>query len=224
MYAAKPDAALILSPHGSILPDAFALLISPTYRANLKEFGDFSTALEFRAELTLIERIRQLRLQNEAVPVVGVTDEFCDYGVSVPLYFLAQHLPNLRIVPMSNSELPLTMHFQTGQRIGNVLQKSKNRVAVIASADLAHTLTDAAPGGFSPEGKKFDETVVQALRKNDYEKIMALDKQMIAAKACGLRVIVMLLGMLDGFNCTAEPLSYEGPFGVGYLAARFNLR
>lgn len=224
IYAAKPDTIVILSPHSATLPDAYALLISPSYRANLKEFGDLTTELEFKTDLQLIETLRKLRLSKNATPLVGLTSDSCDYGVTVPLYFLARNLPNIRAVEISSSQLTLTEHFKVGKEIGDTLQRSTKRIAVIASSDLAHTLTDAAPGGFSPDGKKFDSAVVEAMRKDDVKKLLALESKMGTAKACGLRTIVMLLGILDEINCTAEPLSYEGPFGVGYLTARYTLR
>lgn len=222
LYGAKPETIVVLSPHGNILPKSFALLISPRYHTNLSEFGDLTTKLEFKADRRIIEEIRRLRLGSDTIPIVGVTEEFCDYGVAVPLYFLGQHLANIRVVTISSSELSLRKHHEAGKRIGEVLQRSTPRIAVIASADLAHTLTDSAPGGFSPAGQKFDETVVQALRKDERRKIFALEREVSVAKACGLRPIAMLLGILEGINCAPEPLSYEAPFGVGYLTARFN--
>lgn len=224
LYAAKPDTIVVLTPHGSTLPDAFALFIAQSYNANLKEFGDFQTALTFKADLRLIETLRQMtRPARAGLHLVGITDEFVDYGVTVPLYFLASHLPAIRVVALGDARLALAKHFKMGQALGDTLHQSTRRVALLASADLAHTLTDEAPGGFSPAGKLFDEAVVQALRKKQTAAIIKLEQQMFAAKACGLRVIVMLLGAVDELNYTTEPLSYEGPFGVGYLTARFQL-
>jgi aromatic ring-opening dioxygenase LigB subunit len=40
-----------------------------------------------------------------------------------------------------------------------------------------------------------------------------------SAGECGLRSIVILMGALDGLKVKPEILSYEGPFGVGYLVA-----
>lgn len=225
LYTSKPDTLLVLSPHGTILPDAFPLSISPQYHVNLKEFGDLTTSLKLNADTRTIEAIRRLRLEkNDPAPIVGITDEFLDYGTAVPLFFLSAHLPALRIVPIGVSYLSLKEHFAVGRKIGEAAQSSTKRIGIIASADLAHTLTDNAPGGFSPEGKKFDEAVVKALRKDDHAAILKLEATMDDAKACGLRPIAMLLGILENMNCFAQLLSYEGPFGVGYLAAKFNLK
>ena len=196
LYAAKPDTLLVLSPHGTMLPEAFPLFISPQYHVNLKEFGDLTTSLTLNADTRTIEAIRRLRLHSEPAPFIGITDEFLDYGTAVPLFFLSPHLPSLRIVPIGVSYLSLQEHFSVGKKIGEAVQSSTKRIAVVASADLAHTLTDAAPGGFSPEGKKFDEAIVKALRKDDRAAIFKLEGMMDTAKACGLRTIAMLFRIL----------------------------
>ncbi|MBI2552618.1 hypothetical protein HYW17_04960 [Candidatus Uhrbacteria bacterium] len=224
LYAAKPECLVIFTPHGGTLPDALPLFISPKYTANLKEFGDFKTTVEIPANPRLIEALRRLKYGKPAVPLQGVTEEFIDYGVSVPLYFLVPHLPGATAVAIGDSHLSVKAHAAAGAYIGDELHRSSQRVAVIASADLSQALTDDAPGGFSPEGKLFDEAVVQALRKGSLNKILTLESKMEAAKACGLRVIALLVGMLREFNCTPELLAYEGPFGVGYLTAKFNFR
>lgn len=223
LYASKPDTLVVLTPHGAILPHALALFIASAYRTNLKEFGDTVTNLEFKADLRSIEALRKLRQHKKPVPIAAVTCENIDYGTAVPLYFLTPHLPNIRIVPIGSSALSLRKHFDAGAQIGDILQQTTRRIALIASADLAHTLTENAPGGFSTAGKKFDEAVVQALRKKAPTSILKLEAQAESAKACGLQVIAMLLGAMDDLNYAVEPLAYEGPFGVGYLALRYLL-
>lgn len=219
---ARPDTLVILSPHGTALPEAFPLFIASHYTANFKEFGDFSTSLRVKSDLQTIEALRRLRLTPAHIPLTGITDEFLDYSAAVPLFFLLPNLAAVGIVQLGVSHLPLTAHKDAGIHIGDVLQASKRRIAVIASADLAHTLTDAAPGGFSPDGKKFDQVIVHAFRKDNRAKILALEPMLERVKSCGLRPIAMLFGILDEMHCTPIILSYEGPFGVGHLVVRFN--
>ena len=58
----------------------------------------------------------------------------------------------------------------------------------------------------------------------DTEGILNLDSELIErAGECGLRSFVILLGVLDGLEIKPEILSYEGPFGVGYLVASFEV-
>ncbi len=224
LYAARPDTIVVISPHGTVLPDAFSLFIAPHYVTNLKEFGDLTTTLKVKSDMRTIESLRRLQKTHSHVPLTGNTDEFLDYGTTVPLSFLLPRLVVASVVPLGISGLPLAAHEEIGRHIGDVLQQSKRRIAVVASADLAHTLTDAAPGGFSLEGKKFDQAVVHAFRKDDRAKILKLEPMAERVKSCGLRPIAMLFGILDDINCTPTILSYEGPFGVGHLVVRFNFK
>jgi len=52
-----------------------------------------------------------------------------------------------------------------------------------------------------------------------------LDDLYPEAGECGLRSFCFLLGILEasGISWQPEILSYEGPFGVGYLVANFKL-
>ena len=65
---------------------------------------------------------------------------------------------------------------------------------------------------------------MDALSRLDTHAILNLDEDLIEhAGECGLRSIVILLGALQGLSATPHILSYEGPFGVGYLVASFEV-
>ena len=96
---------------------------------------------------------------------------------------------------------------------------------MIASGDLSHCLKEEGPYGFHPDGPKFDKALIESLKKKDIEKILKLDEMYPDAGECGLRSFCFLLGILEasGLDYQPEILSYEGPFGVGYLVANFKL-
>ena len=51
-----------------------------------------------------------------------------------------------------------------------------------------------------------------------------MDKKLIfEAEECGLRSILILLGILNRMSYEPQLLSYEAPFGVGYLTLNFDL-
>lgn len=90
----------------------------------------------------------------------------------------------------------------------------------MASGDLSHRLLPGAPAGYDPQGKVFDEEVVRLVGKGDIPGLMSLDPELVErAGECGYRTMIMMLGALDGYRVEAEVLSYEGPFGVGYMVA-----
>ena len=67
--------------------------------------------------------------------------------------------------------------------------------------------------------------MIESLKKKDIDAILKLDEMYPEAGECGLRSFCFLLGILEEsrINYKPEILSYEGPFGVGYLVANFKV-
>lgn len=223
LYVSKPETILIISPHGHLLPDSFTININPTYSVDLREFGDLVTKSEYACDFQLAQEITEsAKLKN--LPLVLQSDPILDYGSAVPLFYLTQHLPKIKIIPLSYSLLPAKTHLDFGYLIKECIMKANRRVAIIASGDLSHSLTSDAPGGFSPDGKKFDEAIIESLKNCNSTALLNLDPKFCQSAAeCGLKSILILLGILQRVNCNFKILSYEGPLGVGYLVAEFVL-
>jgi AmmeMemoRadiSam system protein B len=133
-------------------------------------------------------------------------------------------MPNLKVIPIHFSLLDNQTHLEFGKNIKEVISNTDKRVAVISSGDLSHCLTENAPGGFDPQGKEFDEKLIELLEKSDSQSIVNIDKDLIEhATECGLRSVIILLGILNGINFKTKILNYEAPFGVGYLVANLEL-
>ncbi len=223
IVAAKPDTVIIISPHGSLLPDAFSINLNPEYASNLEEFGDFSTKIKFKTNTALAFRIKEL-MEDKNIPLTLTSDEFLDHGAVVPLYFLTKNLPHVSILPLGYSLLDFKTHFNFGDILKEIILNEDKRIAVIASGDLSHHLTKDAPAGYSPRGKEFDDKLTELITNKNTAGILKLDVDLVEkAGECGLRSILILLGLLERINYVPEILSYEGPFGVGYLVANFKL-
>ncbi|MEK7073616.1 MAG: class III extradiol dioxygenase subunit B-like domain-containing protein [Patescibacteria group bacterium] len=218
LYVTRPDTICVISPHGQVLGDAFGINLSAQYATSFKDFGDFKTAKTFRSDFLLIDRIQ--RSIRKDIPLALHSDETLDYGFGVPLHLLTEHLANPTIIPVTTSGLDLKAHFEFGKAMRDEMLNSNKRVAVIASADLAHSLTKDAPGGFSPRGAEFDAKIQELLAHRNVPGLLQMDPTLCAeAKECGLRAILIALGLLDGIDYTARVLSYEGPLGIGYLVS-----
>ena len=147
-----------------------------------------------------------------------------DWGFEVPLYFLANNFQGKIDRVLTGSESP-EFYFNEGKRIYKNLAEDK-KYALIASGDLSHCLKEDGPYGLNPQGEKFDKELIESLKKKDIENILKLDNKYPEAGECGLRSICFLLGILEESKAdwTPEILSYESPFGVGYLVANFKLK
>lgn len=224
LYAAKPDTIVIISPHGVVLLDAFLINLADRYHSDFGQFGDFSTSLEFKPNLSLIEGLRMQAQAADTILTVA-SEPKLDHGATVPLYYLTKHLQDVSLVPISYSLLDFATHIKFGEILKDEIYKTNDRVALIASGDLAHKLNKDSPAGYDPQAKVFDEKLIELLKNKDLEGILKLDHALIeAAGECGLRSILILLGVIKNTNYTPEVLSYESPFGVGYLTVQFHLQ
>lgn len=224
LYASKPDVILLISPHGNLIPDAFSINLNNKYLADFEEFGDFEIKKEYKSSPKLVLKIKE-RIEDNNLPLVLSSEEKLDHGAAIPLHYLTRHLDEIKVIPLYYSLLDNQTHFEFGQLLKKELVKSEKRIAVIASGDLSHSLTKDAPAGYSPEGEKFDKELIELIKMKDYKKIIKIDETLTEkASECGLRSILILLGIIEQYNFDVEILSYQGPFGVGYLVANFKLK
>ncbi len=222
------DTLVIISPHGPSFRDAVSLLAEEEISGSLARFGAPSAAFRFKMDLKAIEDIGA-EAKRQDIPAVilnkqraasyGVLPEL-DHGALVPLYFLGKAGVNLPLIHITYGSLKPGRLYKFGMAVAKALSGLGRRAAVVASGDLSHRLTLDAPVGFSPEGEKFDRHIVDLIRKYDMPAILALDEDLLnEAGECGYRSFLICFGMLDGYRISPEIISYEGPFGVGYLVA-----
>jgi len=150
-----------------------------------------------------------------------------DWGFNVPLFFLAKDFKGkieTYLIGLESSKF----YFEQSKNLYEKLfrgQTPGQKLALIASGDMSHCLKSEGPYGFQPDGPKFDKAFVESLKKKDIDNILKLDDKYHEAGECGLRSFCFLLGILEasGLDWQQEILSYEGPFGVGYLVVNFKL-
>jgi len=225
LIQAQPETILVISPHGPIEPNSFNILGEESLSGSFYQFGDWKTEMYFRNDLDLANRIKEEANKNN-LPVKIIPSNELDHGMMVPLFYLTSgKLDNLPIVGMGFSFLPLETHFSLGRIIQQAIKKSQKKVAIVASGDLSHRLSPDAPAGYSKMGKIFDRQLINLIKEKNVTGLLKMDHRLIEeAGECGLRSIVMLLGALEGLEWQPEILSYEGPFGVGYLVAHFKIK
>ena len=175
-----------------------------------------------------IESLRHFgkKLKETQPDSIIISSPHSDWGFNVPLYFLAKDFKgNIKTFLMGVE--PPEFYFEKGKKIYNKLKIDylKLEIALIASGDMSHCLREEGPYGFHPDGPKFDKALIEFLKKIDMESIFKLDDMYPEAGECGLRSFCFLLGILEssGIDWQPEILSYEGPFGVGYLVVNFKL-
>ncbi|HHX86685.1 MAG TPA: AmmeMemoRadiSam system protein A [Firmicutes bacterium] len=223
----EPECLVIITPHGPVLREGIAALAGEELSGDFSQFG----APEAKVTLTIDQQLLQLLEQETAGEVVRPVRlqpgdyfvgrrQMLDHGASVPLYYLQQAGLSIPGLHLTISLFPYKDLYRFGQSLRRALELRNLPAAVIASADLSHRLTRGAPAGYSPQGAEFDRLVVELLRERRVEELLNIDPGLVEqAGECGLRSIIIALGMLAGEEFNSEIISYEGPFGVGYLVA-----
>ncbi len=222
----KPETIVLLSPHQVMYADYFH--ISPGERAK----GDFS---QFRAGQVKIEAdydtefVENLCKLAEAgdIPagIAGERDRRLDHGTMVPLYFVNQYWKDYKLVRVGLSGLPLTTHYELGQRIRETAEVLGRNVVLIASGDLSHRLKADGPYGYQKEGPEYDSRIMQVMESGYFEELLEFSEDFCEkAGECGHRSFTIMAGALDRIGVEAQRLSYEGPFGVGYGICMYSIR
>jgi MEMO1 family protein len=223
LYLSRSDTLIIVSSHETQHDTAFSINLTDEYRTDFSEFGDLSTSTSFAPDKGLIAAIRRAGRDTD-MPITLDSVSKLNFGSGVPLELLASKHQNLNIIPISYSGLSAKEHLSFGALLKDVISHTNKRVAVIASGDLSHCHISDAPGGFHKDAKAFDDEIVRAVTEQSKSALINLDDAVRSnAKACVYEQLLILFGILDKQQLRPEILSYEAPFGVGYLVAQFHI-
>jgi AmmeMemoRadiSam system protein B len=196
----------IISPHPPIIIPAIG-------QDNIKHVQRTIAALEQASEQLGQSRPEELII---IAPHEG-------HGFEVPAYYLAKHLPeDTRVEKILVTEASYQHYFDMGRSVGEKIAGEPKRYAIVASGDLSHVLKADGPYGFHRSGPVLDKLIVDAVKRHDAQALLDIDPVVLENGAeCGLRSILFLLGALTVTDFVPTVLSFEGPFGVGYLVATY---
>ncbi len=226
LIANKIETLIIISPHGSDSTDLFSINVAPEMTINLQDFGFIPPKTTFAGDALLADQIQEiLRLDY---PRQLISQSIIDHGSAIPLYLLKDVNPQLKIIIISPaSNLPLEKQLGFGKKIQTILLATEKNIGVIASGDLSHRLQKTSPAGYSPKGAKFDNKLIEYLSQpvSARDNILKMDHNLITdAQECGLKPLVVLLGILDGLDWDSQVLAYQTDFGIGYLSMDFEVK
>ena len=216
---------VIISPHGHAQDNNVSFNIHPQLDLSFKEFGYLATVKTLTPALRLADDIQQ-KMGHEGQIKLSA-EKHLDYGSSIPLHLLSADLKTPKILSLLPAiKKDRGYHYQFGKKLGDILHKRPEKIAIIAAGNLSQRLKKNSPAGYSPKGARFDNRVIEYLndRQNGLEKLLNIDNR-IAEEALegGLKQLSLLLGVM-GETCEAQILAYQNDFGVGYLSVNFNLQ
>jgi AmmeMemoRadiSam system protein A/AmmeMemoRadiSam system protein B len=213
------ETVILISPHAALEPDAFVAYDGPQLHADFADFRAPTATVHTELDEELLKEITRSGAEQKFA-VVRIRGDL-DHGTAVPLYFLQRHGWHGRVVALGYSFLSNEDHLRFGNCIRAAIDTVGRRVAFIASGDLSHRLKPGAPAGYNAQAHLFDEEVVDAIRNNSASRIVNIDQELRrTAGECGYRSMLVAIGVAQELESRCEVISYEAPFGVGYLVAQ----
>jgi AmmeMemoRadiSam system protein A/AmmeMemoRadiSam system protein B len=211
---------ILISPHAPLDPAAFVAYSGPMLVGDFADFRAPSTRIEAPLDEELLNAIRR-SAEAESFEIIDLQARKLDHGTAVPLYFILQNGWKGSVVALGYSFLSNDLHLRFGECIRKAVDEVGRPVAFVASGDLSHRLKPEAPAGYHPVAHVFDDQVVDAINANKPDRIIHIDPELRRmAGECGYRSMLVALGAAKELPLAGDVLTYEAPFGVGYLVAQ----
>ncbi|HEY0547239.1 MAG TPA: AmmeMemoRadiSam system protein A [Pyrinomonadaceae bacterium] len=214
------ETVVLISPHAPLAPRAFVAYHEDKLYGSFANFRAPETEFEVALDEEMLTAIGEAA-RERGYEVISIKGYELDHGTAVPLYFLLRNGWHGRVVALGYTFLSNEDHLNFGSCIRDAAATSDKTIAFVASGDLSHRLKPGAPAGYNETAHLFDEEVVAALRAHAPERIINIDQDLRrTAGECGYRSMLVALGVAEGLPESYEVLSYEAPFGVGYMVAQ----
>ena len=218
----RADTVVLISPHAPLEADAFVAYGEPLLFGDFTRFRAPKSTFSISVDLELLHEISKSAFEFD-YEVAMLQARSLDHGSAVPLYFLLENGWSGKVVVLGYSFLSNRDHLSFGACISKAISQTDRRVALIASGDLSHRLKPDAPAGYNADAHLFDDRVVEALRHNSLGNIVNIDDQLRRlAGECGYRSLLVAIGAVESGSSDCDVISYEAPFGVGYLVAQIS--
>jgi MEMO1 family protein len=223
-----PNVIVVMTPHGPMFSDVIAASADSELSGTMEQFGAPQVSITKNVDDALLKLFEE-EAGNAGVPLAVLggaallrlgLKPVLDHGALVPFYFIDKAYSSYSILHLSPGGPPLRQQFAAGQALRRAAERSGRRGLVLSSGDMSHRVSQTGPYGFDEAGPKFDGLVVDFIKRGEPGRILAIDPA-LARKAgeCGWKSAVFSLGALEGDALESKLLSYEGPFGVGYMTA-----
>lgn len=220
-----PDLVIITSPHSIMYSDYIHISPGASARGDFGSFGVPQVQISCKYDEVFVKELSAL-CTDLGVPagILGERHKELDHATMIPLYFLQHYIQGFKVVRIGISGLSPLMHYRFGQAIRKISDDLGRKVVFIASGDLSHKLKEDGPYGYASEGPQFDSDITQAFESGDFMRFLTFSPDFCEEAAeCGLRSFQIMAGALDRTSVISHLYSYEGPFGVGYGVAGFEL-
>jgi len=214
------ETVVVVSPHTPRHRQAYGFVTGETLRGDFHTFGIHGFEATFKADAAAAATIAR-HVERAGLSAAPANVQNLDHGALVPLWFLRQAGFQGRVAVFGfpwDSEPGDSRRF--GEAITSAMDSLDRTWALLASGDMSHALKQGAPAGFHPRAHLFDEQVVSCVQDGRLGDLSGIEAEL---RNLAAEDVVESLETADGALGPDRPgqrfLSYEAPFGVGYLVA-----
>ncbi len=223
MIAARPDRLFLVSPHSPRQGRAFGFWAGDRLTGDLSRFGAPRSAIDLANDPEMVAAVSRAA-KTRRLDTWSIPKEPLDHGAVVPLWFLVEAGWD---GPTCLASLPWRASPEAMEAFGKALADAAGRLtgraALVASGDMSHKVKPDAPAGYHPRAVEFDDALTRLVAEGRLDAIGAIDpelRDLAAEDAADSSQIVA--AAIDYRPHRQEVISYEHPFGVGYLVAVFH--
>jgi aromatic ring-opening dioxygenase LigB subunit len=251
MEAARPETIVVVEPHSLLVDGAISLLDSARVRGESGGSTSFGApehryAMTFDVDQELNAAIAEAA-RSQDVPAARVRNFVeaaplsIEWGTLTPLWFLGAAFSPLPRIVVANAgnlhrftgqdgrqighfgqAIPREAYIRFGRAVRAAAARTGRRIAFVASVDLGHRHSADGPFGFDPASAETDQAVLDAVRANALDRMLAYDPDWVdrgfteAVEPC-----LALHGLLEGTGLQSEILSYEVPTYFGMMCVAY---
>ena len=225
-----PERLILISPHTPRDRRAFGLVGGDRLFGDLGRFGAPATGFDLPGDPELATSLehtlsthRHSDGANDAPELRRLPSQALDHGAVVPLFFLAEAgwtgATTVIALPWQHSA---AVGRRFGRRLAQALAAIDGEAVLVASGDMSHRCLPDAPAGFHPRAAEFDRELTRLVAAGEFAAIAQIDPELRELAAEDTSETALIVTAAHDFDSHgAEVISYEHPFGVGYLVAVF---
>lgn len=216
----EPDGIIIVTPHMPRFQTAFGLHGEKILKGDFGDYGYQELKIEVQGAPSIVYDLQNKAARHDLQ--LNICDEMpLDRGAMVPLYFLNKQ--NWQ-GPVAVLGFPLNSNLSQCVRLGEAIRETINERGenwtLIVSGEMSHRLKPESPGGYHERASEFDRWIFESIEAGDLPRALEVDPglRQIACEDV-LNSLAIAFGVLGKGDHDYEPISYEYPYGVGYLVA-----
>jgi AMMECR1 domain-containing protein/aromatic ring-opening dioxygenase LigB subunit len=219
LVASRPGTLVVISPHSPVGAGAFGFWRTDPLEGSFAMFGSDAERVTLPLDAAFNETLEQFAAAR-GLRASHVNNGTLDHGAMVPLHYLCGAGWSGPAVVVGLGAASTDALTRLGEAMAATADALHRRVAILASGDMSHRLTFAAPCGYHAAGAQFDRLFIHLLTSGAAQEILRIDRELrdLAAEDVVASTDVALAAT-DCQGVGRRVLSYEGPFGVGYGVA-----